>query len=122
MGASWQRPPATTTSPEEPVAPPSASPRRIRHAIAHARHRDPAPDPGPGPNAAGQDAHQGGISTRSYLVLTHTQKGESLCRRRHAARPTVSRNHNATLVRLPRPAAGLKVKTHVKAGGIIVED
>jgi hypothetical protein len=26
-------------------------------------------------------------------------------------------NHNQTLVQAPRPAPGLKVKTHVKAGG-----
>ena len=31
-------------------------------------------------------------------------------------------NHNETLVRVPRPATGLKVKTHVKAGGIIIQD
>lgn len=27
-------------------------------------------------------------------------------------------NHNETLVRAPRPTQSLKVKTHVKAGGI----
>jgi hypothetical protein len=31
-------------------------------------------------------------------------------------------NHNETLVRIPRPATGLKVKTHIKAGTIILEN
>ena len=30
---------------------------------------------------------------------------------------TLTQNHNETLVRATRPATGLKVKTHVKAGG-----
>ena len=30
----------------------------------------------------------------------------------------IPNNHNETLVRVPRPAPALKVKTHVKAGGI----
>jgi hypothetical protein len=31
-------------------------------------------------------------------------------------------NHNETLVRTPHPAAGLQVKTHVKAWEVIVND
>jgi hypothetical protein len=35
---------------------------------------------------------------------------------------TLTANHNETLAWAPRPAGGLKVKTHIKAGSILVHD
>jgi hypothetical protein len=63
-------------------------------------------DPTPTQSTPTQPQSPGQVPT--LRIKTHVKAGG------------ITLNHNATLVRVPKPAPALAVKTHVTAGGIIV--